>query len=197
MGRVGLIMLLGVASITEARADVFELKENGETVNVTTPVWRSASVQRPASMPQSAPTNAIYHPIVTQAANRYALSPALLDAVIRQESGYRVNAVSPVGAVGLMQLMPGTARSLGVTDSYDPVQNVNGGAAYLRMQLNRFGGNVEHALAAYNAGPGAVMRHGGIPPYRETQNYVQRILGRLKVPLTTPTPDQTKEMTLP
>ena len=95
------------------------------------------------------------------------------------ESGYRADAVSPAGALGLMQLMPGTARSLGVTDPLDPLQNVLGGAEYLRQQLERFG-SVEKALAAYNAGPGAVERYDGVPPYAETRNYIARIVDRLR-----------------
>jgi soluble lytic murein transglycosylase-like protein len=103
----------------------------------------------------------------------------LVDAVAWQESRYNNNARSPVGAIGIMQLMPSTARGLGIVDPTDVGQNIAGGAAYLRSQLDRFGNNVPLALAAYNAGPGAVHRYGGIPPYRETQNYVRRIMGRL------------------
>lgn len=115
---------------------------------------------------------------VTLAAARFGLAPELLDAVARQESGYRAGAVSPKGALGVMQLMPGTARALGV-DPRDPAANIMGGAAYLRQQLDRFDGRVDLALAAYNAGPGAVTRHGGVPPYRETQGYVVSNLSRL------------------
>jgi soluble lytic murein transglycosylase-like protein len=115
---------------------------------------------------------------VRAAAARYGLAPELLDAVARQESGYRTGAVSAAGAVGVMQLMPATARALGV-DSRDPVANLNGGAAYLRALLDRFGGRIDLALAAYNAGPGAVERHAGVPPYRETRAYVAANLQRL------------------
>jgi len=107
---------------------------------------------------------------------KYGLDPMLIDAVIRQESGYQSKVVSKSGAIGLMQLMPATARDLGVKNPYDPHQNMEGGVKYLSQQLNRFGGNVSLALAAYNAGPGAVQKYGGIPPYKETQNYVRKIL---------------------
>jgi soluble lytic murein transglycosylase-like protein len=113
--------------------------------------------------------------LVTQTALRYGVDPALALAVAQQESGLNQSARSSAGAIGIMQLMPGTARDLGV-DPYDLAQNVDGGVRYLRQQLDRFG-DPSLALAAYNAGPGAVQRYGGIPPYPETQNYVARILG--------------------
>ncbi|MGQ9556452.1 MAG: lytic transglycosylase domain-containing protein [Desulfurispora sp.] len=111
-----------------------------------------------------------------EAAARYDLDPALLKAVARAESSFDPQAVSPAGAAGLMQLMPATARALGVTDVFDPRQNILAGARYLRQLLDRFAGDLPLALAAYNAGPGAVERHGGIPPYRETRQYVSRVL---------------------
>ena len=114
---------------------------------------------------------------IQAAAQKYGLDPALLKALIRQESNFDPNAGSPAGAQGLTQLMPGTARSLGVTDSNDPKQAIDGGAKYLKQQLDAFGGDVEKALAAYNAGPGAVKKYGGIPPYAETQNYVKKVMG--------------------
>lgn len=113
--------------------------------------------------------------IIRAAAARHGLDPALVHAVVRAESGYTPEADSSAGAQGLMQLMPGTARSLGVTDPYDPVQNVFAGTGYLRAQIDRFQ-DVELALAAYNAGPAAVSRHGRVPPYRETHAYVRRVL---------------------
>ncbi len=113
--------------------------------------------------------------IAEKEGKRCNLDPLLIEEVIRQESNFRPAATSPVGAQGLMQLMPGTAAMLGVTDSNDPEQNIAGGARYLAEQLSSFG-RLDLALAAYNAGPGAVSSFGGIPPYAETQNYVARIV---------------------
>ncbi|MEP1420649.1 MAG: lytic transglycosylase domain-containing protein [Erythrobacter sp.] len=115
---------------------------------------------------------------IAELSQRFDLSPALLEAVVWQESRWREGAVSPAGARGLAQLMPGTARYLGV-DPDDPMQNLEGGARYLREQLDRFDGDLEKALAAYNAGPGRVERADGVPNIRETKHYVAAILGRL------------------
>ncbi|HET6549500.1 MAG TPA: lytic transglycosylase domain-containing protein [Solirubrobacter sp.] len=111
----------------------------------------------------------------TAAAKANGLDPALLAGLIKQESGFNPTAGSSAGARGLTPLMPGTAAGLGVTNVLDPVQSINGGAKYLKQQLDAFGGDVAKALAAYNAGPGAVQRFGGIPPYAETQNYVRAV----------------------
>lgn len=114
--------------------------------------------------------------LVRREAAAAGVDPALVAAVARTESGLDPSATSRTGAAGLMQLMPATARSLGVTDPYDPAANVRGGAAYLRNLLERFGGDVALAVAAYNAGPSAVERYGGVPPYAETRRYVARVL---------------------
>jgi len=114
---------------------------------------------------------------ISAAAARHGVDPNLLTGLIRAESNFDPGATSPAGAQGLTQLMPGTAASLGVTNPLDPVQSIDGGARYLRQQLDRFGNDATKALAAYNAGPGAVERFGGVPPYEETQNYVRRVLG--------------------
>ena len=115
---------------------------------------------------------------IDAAAASNGIDPALLKGLVSQESGFDPNARSGAGALGLTQLMPGTAASLGVTNPLDPAQSLQGGAKYLRQQLDRFGGDEKLALAAYNAGPGAVARFGGVPPYAETQNYVSSVLGK-------------------
>ncbi|WP_319522919.1 lytic transglycosylase domain-containing protein [uncultured Desulfosarcina sp.] len=113
---------------------------------------------------------------IRQAAATYNLPEKLIASVIQAESGFRPDAVSPAGAQGLMQLMPATARELGVTDPFDIHQNIDGGAKYLRQMMDRFDGDLKLALAAYNAGPGTVARYDGEVPYRETRDYVKRVL---------------------
>jgi soluble lytic murein transglycosylase-like protein len=121
---------------------------------------------------------AAYGARVEQLSAKYDLSPALIEALVWQESRWHAGAVSPKGAEGLTQLMPGTARAMGV-DPRNPDANLEGGARYLREQLDRFDGDLEKALAAYNAGPGRVESAGGVPNIRETQAYVSAVLGRL------------------
>jgi soluble lytic murein transglycosylase-like protein len=128
----------------------------------------------PATLGGGAPTQ--YDAQITAAAAKYGIDPALLKGLIRQESNFDATARSGAGAQGLTQLMPATAASLGV-DPSDPAQAIDGGARYLKQQLDRFGGDPSKALAAYNAGPGAVAKYGGVPPYAETQSYVQNVLG--------------------
>lgn len=113
--------------------------------------------------------------LIVAAAQRHGVDPAVLKGLIRAESNFDPTVTSSAGAGGLVQLMPGTAASLGVTDRFDPAQSIDGGARYLRQQLDAFGGDLTKALAAYNAGPGAVRRYGGVPPYAETQAYVQKV----------------------
>jgi soluble lytic murein transglycosylase-like protein len=118
-----------------------------------------------------------YDALVQQAAQRYGIDPAVLHGLIQQESGFDPNARSSAGAMGLTQLMPGTASSLGVANPMNPAEAIEGGARYLAQLMSQFGGNTTDALAAYNAGPGAVSRYGGVPPYAETESYVTKVLG--------------------
>lgn len=177
MTRLFLAALLSSVPIA-AQAQVIEIDSTGEirtydgpTVFVATdatPIrWRRSS----ATSPKDA------HSRLVAEARNHGLDQGLLEAVAWQESRGRMSAVSVKGALGVMQLMPSTAAELGV-DPGDLTDNIRGGALYLRRQLDRFGGSVPLALAAYNAGPGAVLRHRGIPPYRETRNYVARIMHR-------------------
>lgn len=114
--------------------------------------------------------------MIEQSAHKYGVDPKLVNAVARTESNYSTNAVSEAGAVGIMQLMPETAASLGVNDIYNPRDNIEGGTKYIKQLLNTFDGDVPKAVAAYNAGPQAVKTYNGIPPYSETKNYVKKVL---------------------
>lgn len=183
----GLAILL-CALAAPAQADVLEIGEEGhswkaggpppEYGHFTAPpgvdgdAFEAALAQVPLTVPE------FYRAHVAGLAIKYELSPSLIDALVWQESRWRHEAISPVGARGLAQLMPGTAREMGV-DIRDPMQNLEGGARYLRIQLNRFEGNLALALAAYNCGPERVARINAIPAIRETQLYVASIMGRL------------------
>jgi soluble lytic murein transglycosylase-like protein len=149
------------------------------SVSGTTQPNAAASATTGASVPKgTSGTSGAATPYAAEidaAAAKYNVDPALLRGLIRQESNFNPNAGSPAGARGLTQLMPGTAAALGVDPSV-PAQAIEGGAKYLRQQLDKFGNDPAKALAAYNAGPGAVQRYGGIPPYAETQNYVRKVL---------------------
>lgn len=138
-----------------------------------------ASMLQAASGPSTAAGGAqssSYDPMIEQAALRNGVDPAILHGLIQQESGFDPSSRSSAGAMGLTQLMPGTASSLGVANPLDPAESIEGGARYLRQMLDSFGGNTSDALAAYNAGPGAVTKYGGVPPYAETQSYVTKVL---------------------
>ena len=184
-----------------ARADI-ALLANGQTMKVTGTrqeqglVWLMLKDGGEVALPPSevrgvvpdefieevmhemaeAPAGTDLRALATAAAKRHGLDPALVLAVANVESGLRPSAVSPKGARGLMQLMPPTAKDMGVTDVFDPLQNLEGGTRYLRELLSRYDGDLKRALAAYNAGPGAVDKYKGVPPYRETLAYVRRVL---------------------
>ena len=201
---VNAVALLALATfvVAPAHADVLEIGADGEAQWISGPnVLRVQStdltpqevaplIEVPAEaavVPEYAIADTARHAgavpdtyaaKVAELSARFDLSPALIEAVVWQESRWRANAVSPVGARGLAQLMPGTAREMGV-DADDPYANLEGGARYLREQLDRFDGDLEKALAAYNAGPGRVIDAGGVPRIRETQTYVTSVMGRL------------------
>jgi soluble lytic murein transglycosylase-like protein len=142
------------------------------------PKYSASQGFRPGFFPllSNLPNQAAYDPHIKLTCKLYGLDCNLVKAMIRCESGFNPLAVSPKGAVGLMQLMPGTSRDLGVINPFDPQQNIDGGARYLKMMLDRFGNDTALALAAYNAGPEAVAKHRGIPPFDETQVYVKTVM---------------------
>jgi|SRR5581483_1470999 len=141
---------------------------------------RDTSPPQPEASAQPAPTPAFHAKniaeVVGPASEKHLIDPALINSVIRAESGFNPHAVSPKGAQGLMQLMPGTAAKLGVRNAFEPAANVEGGTAYLRQLLEQYNWDMAKALAAYNAGPQRVQQYGGVPPYRETHAYVARVI---------------------
>ena len=160
---------------TQAFASQLQTATASAAIAGTTPTDATATTSLMSTGVSELPADVPYGAEITAAAKKYGIDPALLAGLVKQESGFNPNAGSPAGARGLTQLMPGTAAGLGVTNVLDPAQSLDGGAKYLKAQLDAFGGDVARALAAYNAGPGAVQRYGGVPPYAETQNYVRAV----------------------
>jgi soluble lytic murein transglycosylase-like protein len=174
---------LAVASDSEG---LYYYVSGGELVFTNTPS-RSDARTVPGLEPQVGASSVDlpatpFDPYIHQVARQTGLSPSLIKAVALVESGFDPEAVSPKGAMGLMQLMPGTAKQYGVRDAFDPGENLLAGARHLRNLLDEFGGDLTLALAAYNAGSGAVRRHGGVPAYRETRDYVRKVHEKLGKP---------------
>jgi soluble lytic murein transglycosylase-like protein len=190
--RLFLALASGLALAGAAQAEVLEIGPGGKVKTLSdspNAIWSDDEQEQADGDGIVIPDRAVtvltergwagdYAQALVEVAKANELSPYLLEAVVWQESRWNPAAKSRAGAIGLAQLLPGTARDLGV-DPNDPLQNLSGGARYLRQQLNRFDGNVEKALAAYNAGPGRVMTAGGIPSIPETQAYVRAIVARL------------------
>ena len=186
MMRPFVVILLSCVASIPAQAQVIEIDSSGEATTYAGPTLFVDVEAQPIKPTRSVPVSTLDARILlADAARLQGLDPGLLEAVAWQESRGRMDAVSIKGALGVMQLMPGTAAEMGVRAD-DLADNIRGGALYLRQQLDRFG-SVPLALAAYNAGPGAVLRYRGIPPYRETQDYVAKIMGRWR-PGTSTTP---------
>lgn len=184
------LIMLGLWLVQPVWADIYAYSADDGTVNLSNvPTNSRYTLLLPSPQEETPATNnrktslklakkVQYDKIIAEIARTYGLDSALLHAVISVESGYIPTAVSRKGAAGLMQLMPKTAKRYGVTDSFDPVQNLHGGARHLQYLLKIFNNDISLALAAYNAGEGSVLRYGNrIPPFRETVNYVPQVLG--------------------
>jgi soluble lytic murein transglycosylase-like protein len=165
-------------------------RPRGDGGEMTTYAVPAATAARPATTSGTSVKSAPYDAVIEEHATAQGVSPDLVRAVIQVESAFNPQALSPKGAMGLMQLMPATARELGVENPFLPEENIRGGVVYLRQLLDRYDRNVELALAAYNAGPGSVERYDGVPPYQETRDYVKRVTTRSGPPAVAP-PDPT------
>jgi len=187
IGVLAVLTLLGLGSpgIAGDEALLYEVRD-GAVVFTNTPTaatkpvpgWQSAAPSATGEGFSTLPAT-LYDPFIDRVAEENGLSPGLIKAVALVESGFDPHAVSPKGAQGLMQLMPGTAKEYGVQDAFDPLQNLRAGATHLRRLLDQFDGDLTLALAAYNAGAGTVARHGGVPDYKETHEYLRRVKSRM------------------
>ena len=181
------VMMLLLSGFSPARADIYRSVDANGVVHFTNaPQYTSKPSKRDWSFYRRETNSGLvsavngslvhsYRDLIRQSARAYRLEEALVKAVIKAESNYNPQSRSNKGAQGLMQLIPETARLMKVNDPFNPAENIRGGSNYLRLMLDQFNGNLDLALAAYNAGPNAVQRHGGIPPYTETRQYVERV----------------------
>lgn len=198
MTRIASIALLGALSVSVAAAgELLYVVEGGRLVFTNTPRSGARAVPgfetvRDAGSKARLPET-IYDTFIERVAREEGLSPELIKAVALVESGFDPRAVSPKGAQGLMQLMPATAERYGVADAFDPLENLRAGARHLGDLVEEFGGDLTLALAAYNAGSGAVRRHRGVPDYRETVDYVQKVRERIGRPEPAPRPEPEPE----
>ena len=174
------VLSIFAALVQPVQADVYMYKDKQGVLTFTNVPnhtgYKRILKEGPARSGSGNATSAAFDDLILSASGRYNVDPDLIRAVIKTESDFNTNARSNKGAMGLMQLMPDTARLHNVSDAYDPNANVEGGVRHLRMLLERYQGNLELSLAAYNAGAAAVEKHGGIPPYNETREYVRKVL---------------------
>ncbi len=167
------VTLLSILTLT-SHADIYKFKDSEGVIHYTN-IPQGKNYSKAMSERKSTPGNK-YSYIIREKSRKYNIEPSIIKAVITAESNWNPRAISQKGAIGLMQLMPSTARDMQITNPYDPEQNIEAGTKYLRFLLNRFDGDITLALAAYNAGPGKVERSGGIPPITETKKYVKKVI---------------------
>ena len=176
---IGVAALCAVAGFsTPANAQIYSWRDSGGVLTLSDRPQNAAAraVTVPVGSPMAVRASTQYEPLIRQHASHHRIRPELVRAVIQVESAFNPRAVSPKGAMGLMQLMPATAKQFGVIDPFNPAENIRAGVSYLRQLLDRYDHDEQLALAAYNAGPGAVDKYGSkVPPYKETQNYVLKI----------------------